>query len=232
VDLERPGQIFSLPNALTLVRLPLAGLLWIRPDDATWLIALAAIAAATDVADGRVARALRRRLDPERAAADQAVGAWLDPVCDKAFATSMLVAVAVGFDVSLGLLALALAREILFAPLMAIYHLSSALRETLHLDFSADRLGKLTTAVQFAVIFAVLLVPAAAWPLAIAAAVLGTLAVVHYAVRGVRRARAAARRGVGVGEIEAAQRGRAVEQPGDAAVGDVGRVEAEPGDRL
>lgn len=187
----------SLPNLLTLVRLPLAALLWVRPGDAVWLLSIVAVAGATDVADGAVARALRRRLPPARRAQDQAVGAWLDPVCDKLFAVSMLGAVAVGFDVGLGVLALVLARELLLTPLVALYHLIPSVRETLHLDFSADWFGKLTTCLQFAAVGAVLLYRPAVAPLAVLAGLVGVVAAVHYVRRGIIAARIAARNPIG-----------------------------------
>lgn len=187
----------SLPNLLTLIRLPLAGMVWLRPADLTWLLAMVALAAATDVVDGRIARALRRDLAPERRELDQAIGAWLDPLCDKAFAVSMVAAVAFGFEIPLVVVVLVLTRELLIAPMMAAYHLIPAVRETLEIDFSADWLGKLTTVLQFITVAAALLLPAAAIPLAIAAAITGAAAAAHYVRRGIAVARDARRNPVG-----------------------------------
>ena len=178
---------------LSLVRLPLAGALWVYPGDITWVLVLVVLAAASDMLDGTVARALRRRLPPAQRAADQAVGAWLDPLCDKAFTLSMVLVVAVGFDVSVAVIVLVLAREILIAPLIVLYHLLRDVRRTLRFDFSADRLGKLTTVLQFATAAAVVVLRPAVLPLATLAAVVGAVAAVHYVRRGIIAARIAAR---------------------------------------
>ena len=52
----------NLPNALTLIRVPLAGIVWVAPHDRAWLFAVLAAAAMSDVLDGRVARLLRAGL--------------------------------------------------------------------------------------------------------------------------------------------------------------------------
>lgn len=190
-DLKR---VVSLPNALTLIRLPLAGLLWARPSDPTWVLAIAVVGAATDAVDGRVARALRSRLPEATRAADTAVGAWLDPLCDKIFAASVIAVTAIFADVSLWLVALVLSRELLMAPLVAAYHVIPGVSEVLHFDFTAGKLGKLTTVFQFAFIAAVYLAPSLALPLAVASAITGVVATIHYVRRGISAARAAARR--------------------------------------
>jgi cardiolipin synthase (CMP-forming) len=187
--------VFALANALTLVRIPLAALLWLRVRDASWVLFIVAVAALTDVLDGRVARVLRRRWSADDAAHAEAVGAWLDPLCDKIFALSTLGALWFGFGAPVGVILLAVAREILIAPLVVLYHLISGLRQTLRFDFHADWLGKLTTALQFAVAVALIVFPAAALFLAMAAAALGTWAALHYVRRGIRSARATADRG-------------------------------------
>lgn len=142
----------------------------------------------------------RRSGSPEQRADDQSIGAWLDPLCDKTFAISMLATVAVGFDVSI---ALAGARELVIAPLVALYHLVPPARETLRFDFSSDWSGKLTTSLQFAFVGAVLLVPPATLPLAAAAGAVGAYAAFHYVRRGIVAARVAARHPLGPGGAKA-----------------------------
>lgn len=182
-----------MANLLTLIRIPLAALLWLRPHDPTWLITIIAIAGASDAIDGRFARAVRRRSTAPDLAERAAVGAWLDPVCDKLFAASMLAALWYGADAPLAAVVLALTRELLLAPLVALYHLLPEVRGTLQSDFRADWLGKLTTTIQFAVAAALLVAPPAALPLAIAAAVTGAWTAAHYVYRSVIAARRAAR---------------------------------------
>jgi CDP-diacylglycerol--glycerol-3-phosphate 3-phosphatidyltransferase/cardiolipin synthase len=74
---------FAVADALTLVRLPLAVLFPIAASPAGQL-AIIALAAATDVADGMLAR----RLGSSR------VGAVLDPIADKAFMVTAFVTIA------------------------------------------------------------------------------------------------------------------------------------------
>lgn len=74
---------FAVADALTAVRLPLAALFPFVQSPA-WQIAIVAAAAATDVADGYLAR----RLGSSR------VGVVLDPVADKVFMAVAFVTVA------------------------------------------------------------------------------------------------------------------------------------------
>ena len=79
-------QLGDLPNLLTLLRVPLAALIWVAPANALWLLGLMVLAAVSDWADGFFAR--RAGLSPE------GLGAWLDPLCDKLFILSVLIAIA------------------------------------------------------------------------------------------------------------------------------------------
>ena len=74
---------FAVADALTAVRFPLAVLFPIVASPA-WQIAIVALAAATDFADGILAR----RLGSSRA------GAVLDPIADKAFMVTAFVTIA------------------------------------------------------------------------------------------------------------------------------------------
>src|SRR4029453_14548961 len=80
--------ITSLPNLLSLARLPLGGLFWVilgpTPTHAVLAIGVMALAAATDVLDGTIAR--RRGLSAA------GMGSWLDPICDKLFVGAVLAA--------------------------------------------------------------------------------------------------------------------------------------------
>jgi cardiolipin synthase len=186
-------RVFTVPNLLTLVRLPLAALLWLRPHDTRWLLTIIVVGALSDVVDGRIAQLLRRRASNEHLAEDRAVGDWLDPVCDKIFALSVLSVLWLGSHAPLGIIALAATRELILAPLIALYHLFPVVRRTLQFDFRADWLGKLTTVLQASLALAILVVPSAMVPLAIATAAMGLWAAVHYVRRGIMSARAAAR---------------------------------------
>src|SRR4051794_1401386 len=87
------SPLLSLPNLLSLSRLPLGGIFWValgpgnpRPPPARAVAALGvmSVAAVTDVLDGYIAR--RRGADLAGA------GSWLDPVCDKLFIGAVLAA--------------------------------------------------------------------------------------------------------------------------------------------
>ncbi len=178
----------DLPNLLTLSRLPLAGLVWVAPGTPVWVLGCMAAAGLTDVLDGWAAR--RTRHDTPAAAAEaRATGAWLDPLCDKTFILSCLVAVWVARQPPLLLLPLIASREILQAPLIVAYHLLPGLRHHRRYEFRAALLGKLTTTVQFLAVAAILFAHPWMWPIAISAALTGALAAGVYVARAVRQLR-------------------------------------------
>lgn len=185
-------HIFTLANALTLVRLPLAGALWLAPTSRVWVLGIMAAAGLSDVVDGRFARRVRaaRCSDAQLLREQAAVGAWLDPVCDKVFAVSLLVLVGTAGGAPLWLVLATLAREILLVPLVIVYRVWPWLHRRLRFDYRADRIGKLTTVWQLATVAAVLLAPKLAPITAGGALVFGVVAALGYARRGVRMLRA------------------------------------------
>jgi phosphatidylglycerophosphate synthase len=199
VLLDAPARALSLPNVLTLVRIPLAGLLWLVPGNAMYIFTLGAIAAVTDMLDGRVARALRAR----RLARGQATeglgdahgeGAWLDPLCDKIFVMSAVGSVYVGWHPPVAVLGLICTRELILVPLMLTYELLGRHRQPRQLDFRAGPAGKLTTVAQFTSVAAVMILPGMVWPLAVLACVAGLVTVVVYTRRGLECLRRAGTR--------------------------------------
>lgn len=164
-------------NLLTLSRLPMAALLWIRPGDPVFVLGLMALAALTDVLDGW----LERRRRP--AGSGESIGTWLDPLCDKVFILSALAAVAVSRSLPLWYIPLIGLREILQTLILAATRLIPAVRRRLRPKFKANYLGKLTTVVQFFAIAAVLLGWPGRLPLAIASAAVGLVAVTVYVRR-------------------------------------------------
>jgi phosphatidylglycerophosphate synthase len=186
---DSPARALSLPNVLTLARIPLAGMLWLAPGHALYFFTLGVVAAATDMLDGRVARALRaRRLargkDTGGLGEAQAVGAWLDPLCDKIFVMSAVASVYVGWRPSLAVLALICTRELVLVPLMLLYEVLGKPRQQQPLDFRAGPAGKMTTVAQFGSVAAVIVLPAAVWPLATMACVAGLVTAAAYTRRG------------------------------------------------
>ncbi|HLU68431.1 MAG TPA: CDP-alcohol phosphatidyltransferase family protein [Kofleriaceae bacterium] len=188
-----PEHIFTAPNVLTLARVPLGAAVWLAPGNRAWLVAILVAAAVSDVLDGRVARAIRReRLargrDPGDLGEAQAVGAWLDPMCDKIFVASVLAAVAVTYRPPVELVVLIATRELVLVPLVAAYRFIPALRRRLHFDFRAGRLGKLTTVIQFAAVGAVVFWPPGARELSVVASVAGLAAATRYLQRAFSQA--------------------------------------------
>jgi phosphatidylglycerophosphate synthase len=179
-----PNERFlTVPNALSLARLPLGGLFWVAlgqgPAHFVWPFAVLAAAAATDVLDGWVAR---------RSGADPAgTGSWLDPICDKLFVGAVLGALYFQQRVPLGLLALIVTRELLQVPMVVVYRVSSTLRRWLQYDFRASLFGKAATVMQFLAVSALIIIgPAAvAWRLALLSFVLGLLALGDYIRRAI-----------------------------------------------
>jgi cardiolipin synthase (CMP-forming) len=189
--------VFTLPNALTLVRVPLAGLVWVAPDSKPWFFAVLATAALSDVLDGRVARAIRsRRLargeDPRRVGEASAVGAWLDPMCDKLFVLSVVAAVAWVYRPPARICMLVATREIILVPFVLAYWLAPRRRLNLRFDFRAGLLGKATTVAQFAAVVSIAAWAASTAALATLAAIVGLAASIDYLWRGIAMARHAA----------------------------------------
>lgn len=166
-----------LAHALTLSRLPLAAALWRLWGDPAWSVAILVLAALSDAADGAVARRARRRGDrsPD-------IGGWLDPAVDKLFVAIALAAIWTHTH-QLAVLALVGARELVLVPLLAVYLAS----RRPHRELRADAFGKIATIAQFIALCVIAIAPAQAMPAAIAAAVLGLVAVGHYVVAATRR---------------------------------------------
>lgn len=167
-----PRRVLRLVNALTLVRVPLAGVLWLRPHDPIFLVVIMVVAALSDIVDGAVAR----RLDPSVRHDPHNVGAWLDPLCDKIFVASLVALAIVHHTPPLHLALLLLVREALLAPLL-LYWAAWVRPRGRRVDFRANWAGKLTTVLQFAAVASMLFWPAALAPLAPAAAAAGALSV-------------------------------------------------------
>ena len=181
-----------LAHVLTLSRVPLAVLFWLAATRPVWAIAVLGVAAATDLIDGSVARRAHRRgaTGPWARA-----GAWLDPLCDKLFALAVLGALAVRLDVSLPMLALIGARELVLVPVAIVYRLSP-LRRRFRYDFHSVPAGKHATIAQFVAVAAIVLALPGAWVLAVIAACSGLYAAARYIERGVRQLAATYREGL------------------------------------
>jgi phosphatidylglycerophosphate synthase len=174
----------SLPNLVTLSRLPMAGLVWLRPLDPFYVLGLMALAGLSDVLDGWLERRRRQRLGIPDGAADS-IGTWLDPLCDKVFILSVLMAITAAHALPWWIIPLLALREILQTLIVLGTRVVPALQRSLRPRFKANLLGKLTTVVQFAAIGAILQHRPGVLPLALATAALGMIAVAVYVRRAI-----------------------------------------------
>ena len=165
----------KLPNVMSWVRIPLAFLLWVAPESVAWLVAVMVVAAVTDLLDGWLAR--RAGFPPE------GIGAWLDPLCDKAFMLSVLIVAWVTRQPPIWMAIVASARELAILPLVIARFAVPSLRAA-KIPWRALALGKAATVLQFALFAAVLLGLESTWvPLAILCGVVGIAAGVQYGLR-------------------------------------------------
>src|SRR6185369_4842078 len=134
-------DLLRLPNLLTLSRIPMAGLVWLRPRDPLFVLGLMALAGITDVLDGWVER---RRREREGAAAGpvESMGAWLDPLCDKVFVFSLVTAITIAHDLPLWMIPLIAVRELMQTAVLTSRQTIPALRARLRPRFRANVLGK------------------------------------------------------------------------------------------
>lgn len=176
--IDRTGRRRALvPLSLTLVRLPLAALVWLVAQWPWALVAVMFVAGLSDVLDGWTARRLG-------VANTRRSGAWLDPLCDKVFVVSTLFAVLVFYQPPWWWVPLVAARECVQLPLTALYHAAPGLRRGRRYDFRAERLGKAASVAQFVAIVA--LIYETLWlPAAIIAGVIGLAAAGCYVMRAV-----------------------------------------------
>ena len=173
-------SVATLPNLLSLSRLPLGGLFWITLGPTTTHAVLAlgvmALAAGTDILDGTIAR--------RRGVSSAGMGSWLDPICDKLFVAAVLAALYFERGVPLWLLAVIVGRELLQLPMVVVYRAFPTLRHWLRYDFRASPLGKAATITQFLAIGA-LVMGWPAHPLAWGAFALGIIALADYVRRAI-----------------------------------------------
>lgn len=159
-----------LPDALTLVRVPMGACAFLLVDWPWALFALMAAAAITDMLDGWTARRMHLK---------RGHGAWLDPVCDKVFVLCVIATLWIAREPQWYVMLLIAMREVLQAPLVIALFIAGHGRSY---NFRAAIVGKLATVVQFAAL-TVVVFDGNALPWAIAACVIGVLAIAQYVMR-------------------------------------------------
>ncbi|MFO0804677.1 MAG: CDP-alcohol phosphatidyltransferase family protein [Gemmataceae bacterium] len=165
-----------IPNGLTLSRL-VAGLAFpVLPIG--WRIPLIVLAAATDFLDGYLAR---------RISANSTAGRWLDPLADKVFVLCLISTLIAEGVLAPAWAAALLARDVLVVVATVVVGLRGRRAE---LSAMKPRpLGKLTTALQFTLLFALVVDPRGWRELCIATATLSVLSAVDYLLAAIRRLR-------------------------------------------
>jgi CDP-diacylglycerol--glycerol-3-phosphate 3-phosphatidyltransferase/cardiolipin synthase len=150
------------PNLVSLLRIPLAALFPLVSGRPAAALAVLALAGATDVADGRIARRLGQVTT---------TGAIVDPLADKAFALSVVATLVARHALPLWAVPALLAREIVEAPLLAWIVATGRHHDVEPEGVTANVPGKVATVAQFvAVLAAIAIRPALPALLAVAAA--------------------------------------------------------------
>ena len=146
------SRILTVPNQLTFLRLGFLPFFIISIHYRRYDIALAVliVAALTDGLDGLLARSLNQKT---------ALGAYLDPIADKLLLSSSFVVLALNRKISWWLAILVLSRDVLLLTSAAVILVVAGYRL-----FPPSIYGKLTTAAQILLVFAVVLLAVADWP--------------------------------------------------------------------
>ena len=146
------SRIFTVPNQLTFLRLGFLPFFIISIHYRRYDLALAIliIAALTDGLDGMLARSLNQKT---------ALGAYLDPIADKLLLSSSFVVLAMNRQIGWWLATMVLSRDILILMSAAVILVVVGYR-----PFPPSIYGKLTTALQILLVFAVVLLAVTEWP--------------------------------------------------------------------
>lgn len=168
------ARLLTLPNLVSLSRLPLAAA-FLLTDQRLTRLALIAAAGATDFLDGWLARRGR----------GTRLGAILDPVTDKTFWIVAMIALAVQGPLDLVELLVMLSRDIAVAIGVVIILLRRA-----PMEYRARMPGKVATVVQLAGLVALVVFPAFKLPVIIIVGIVSAIAIWDYGRVGVRALRA------------------------------------------
>lgn len=158
-----------LLNSLSLSRLVLA-VLFLITSDTLLRAGLIVLAGATDVLDGWIAR--HARLTTR-------LGALIDPVGDRGFAVTAIVALLLDGLLTPVEVCLLVLRDVGTAVGFLVARIAPTLRPV---ELKARMLGKATTALQTLALLAALLLPVLVKPLVATVAVLAVAAVVDYSL--------------------------------------------------
>ncbi len=138
------GRVLTVPNQLTILRLGFLPffIIFIKYDRYAWALAILIVAAVTDGLDGLLARQLDQKTS---------LGAYLDPIADKLLLSSSFFVLALKGKINWWLTILVLSRDVLILTTAVVILLVVGYR-----PFPPSIYGKLTTAVQILLVFAVI----------------------------------------------------------------------------
>jgi len=142
----------STPNQLTMLRLVFVPLAAIAVVEGKFGLALTVflLAGISDALDGFLARTLNQKT---------LLGQYLDPIADKLLLSSSFVVLAMNRQISWWLATIVLSRDILILMTAAVILVVVGYR-----PFPPSIYGKLTTALQITLVFAVVLLAVTQWP--------------------------------------------------------------------
>jgi cardiolipin synthase len=177
------GRIWTVPNQITFLRLGFLPifLILISYEEYKWALLVLVVAGLSDGIDGLLARTLNQR---------SSLGAYLDPIADKLLLSSSFVILAFKKQIAWWLTIIVLSRDVLILIVAVVILLISGYR-----PFPPSIYGKLTTALQIFLVFAVVL--SSAYPdlhlallirvLVYAVTALSVISAFHYSFTTTRR---------------------------------------------
>lgn len=161
------GSLLTLPNLISVSRLFLAPIFFMVPRTEA-RVALVIAAAASDMLDGWLARRHRQK---------SRFGAILDPVADRVFVLTALLALVIEGALSVGQVAVLLSRDIMTTVGFFVARNVSWLRTV---EFRARMPGKLVTVLQMVTLLTAIVAPARAHALVVLTGVASVVAVIDY----------------------------------------------------
>jgi CDP-diacylglycerol--glycerol-3-phosphate 3-phosphatidyltransferase len=163
----RLAALLTLPNVITLVRLPLA-VFFVFADTTTERLTILGMASASDFIDGWLARHFRRTTRS---------GALLDPIADKTFVLAALTAFLRTGDLSTGAYFVTLSRDFATAIGFLVAWRLPGLDPA---NFKARMPGKIVTVLQLGAILALTVSPQAMRWLVPAIGTASAVAIIDY----------------------------------------------------
>jgi len=165
-----PGFL-TVSNLLSLSRIPLA-FLFLAVDDQLWLAVIVGVGAATDLADGLIARLTHTVSD---------IGALLDPFCDKFFVLMGLISFLPGGHLDWAGFLILILRDVFTA---GSYLLSRIVGR--ELPYRSRLGGKMATALQVGTFFTLIFAPRLVPVFIFAVGAVSVYAIIDYGVFALR----------------------------------------------